>query len=1091
MPEKSSIISILYDIRKEAAQRKVGELGTAAKKAGKDAEKAWKGVETAMTAAAAYVGFDAITSTINRFIGASNRAENASTGWASVLINKLGKEALPAAQREVEKLTKTGLLDDATAKKIYQNLISTGFGVEQATELINRNIDVAITSRQSHYGLAESVLVWSEGVRNGNSVLSDATGISENLSTSLKKYGSKLEDLSDNSVKGAAARQALYNRTLELTEPYLGQAAVQAEKYQGVQAQLNNEIEKFNAAMGDSSKSFLTPVLSLTKNLVSRLNALTQSSKALILVITTVTAVAVSGTAALSAFAAVMGVALAPVLLTVAGIAALTAGLVYLNEEFGIFNSEVKLTAKYIRDTDKKLDDYTKKLKELGKQSRIAAEDEKALIKIKQEIGEAAKSAGIEIDAAKLSLKGLIDLAKQTQQATRQNLYYQYESGKFKREQAEQQLRKLLDDRSLFGANYDGDPYRNPSFTRNLALLNRQRSAAAQQETDALKQIRELEKSIVNLNVKKNNTQKNYISGQNKEIINHLKILEESNRFINQGAFSLDHRRMDLEFAKISDNLSKVYEKGLISAEHYYAESARLNKAYEYRKQELTLEQTAETLEEATNLAKAFQDRNVGSFAQSFGKIAQSFGAAWGGVVAAAGGVLSIMQGLISTQRDSRDLQKEINEAEENRINYLEKQLELQKAINAEKIKDVNELAIANLEDAKNALDKLLNDPNRGKSFQNVLGISDSSQIDESVISEFYDNEEGYYADISAVETIRSYLRKAVDSAFKGHNGDTVNALNRALAYINTIEDSSLKQEIYQKYKQVSNSAIDLLNLYDSGYPRGSSGARDSEKSLEDKFENIDKFLSVIISEKDEYDDLKGIIDQISEFQDEYDKIYEEENDNILQQYRALMQDLEEKRLSGVDDDTISKLKKSGLSPLVDLLSEKFGGATGESLAEAIINFNNDNDGRYDEYIDILEGILDSTEDTAKNTEDLIRTLTDTQEGTFIDIAGGGLLNWLGVNLQPANVNPDSISVGAGIYNAALATEATKSFQERTALAAEATAENTRDIADAFLELARALRDTGFSSLADTIDSRIEPAIQNIINRNYSGGLNV
>ena len=76
---------------------------------------------------------------------------------------------------------------DAIADSI-KNLRDYGYSLDEAVTATQRLIDRAAYNRQGHYDMSEAVRITTEGIRNENSALSDATKMSENMSSVLEKY---------------------------------------------------------------------------------------------------------------------------------------------------------------------------------------------------------------------------------------------------------------------------------------------------------------------------------------------------------------------------------------------------------------------------------------------------------------------------------------------------------------------------------------------------------------------------------------------------------------------------------------------------------------------------------------------------------------------------------------------------------------------------------------------------------------------------------------------------------------------------------------------------------------------------------------
>jgi len=195
-----------------------------------------------------------ITDFIQEGIGAVQRYEAAMQGLVNVG-TKLGNQTFEL-EAAIEGLTKDGLLKVGDAATGLKNLLSAGFGLEEATQIMNTFKDSAAFGRQSALSFGEAVVSATEGVKNQNSILVDNAGITKNLSIILKEQGFALQDLSDSS-KGAAARQALLNGLMEEGKLFAGDAAKVSETLAGKQALLDQKMDKLSRTVGE----FFVPVL--------------------------------------------------------------------------------------------------------------------------------------------------------------------------------------------------------------------------------------------------------------------------------------------------------------------------------------------------------------------------------------------------------------------------------------------------------------------------------------------------------------------------------------------------------------------------------------------------------------------------------------------------------------------------------------------------------------------------------------------------------------------------------------------------------------------------------------------------------------
>lgn len=187
---------------------------------------------------------------VSEGIRLASQAQNALKGLESVALFK-GIEP-QSAQDAIQNLKGVRLailsIGDATAS--VKNLLSAGYGLAEAIALIDRFTDSAAFNRQEFYSLSEAVRVTTEGIRQQNSVTSDAAGVQKNLSVILKERGFQLEDLGDK-TKGAAAREALYKGLIAETAAQVGDADKIANTYTGTLAAQEVAYQNLYRAIGN------------------------------------------------------------------------------------------------------------------------------------------------------------------------------------------------------------------------------------------------------------------------------------------------------------------------------------------------------------------------------------------------------------------------------------------------------------------------------------------------------------------------------------------------------------------------------------------------------------------------------------------------------------------------------------------------------------------------------------------------------------------------------------------------------------------------------------------------------------------------
>lgn len=146
-------------------------------------------------------------------------------------------------------IVKAGLLGVSEAATSYKNLLTFGYSLEQSTKIIQAFGDASAFGRQSSLSFSQAIASGTEGIKNNNNQLIDNTGLTKNVAVILKERGFQTEQLTDK-VKGAAAKEALYQGILAETAAQTGDAARLANGYSGATSQLTTSIELLLGATG-------------------------------------------------------------------------------------------------------------------------------------------------------------------------------------------------------------------------------------------------------------------------------------------------------------------------------------------------------------------------------------------------------------------------------------------------------------------------------------------------------------------------------------------------------------------------------------------------------------------------------------------------------------------------------------------------------------------------------------------------------------------------------------------------------------------------------------------------------------------------
>lgn len=209
-----------------------------------------------------------------------------------------------ALQKAVDKLSKTGLISKAEASTAISNLVKFGMSVEDATTTLEGHIDMAISSRQAHYELGQAVVTFTEGVRNENSVLSDATGMTKNISVIYKEYAATL-GVSTEALTKEQKAQAVLNASMQETAAYAGAAAKANETFAGASAKMRTAINELAIEFGRILAPALTNAVRIITALVDAFRRSPTIVKIMVIALGTMIPAIIAVTAATQAYAAI------------------------------------------------------------------------------------------------------------------------------------------------------------------------------------------------------------------------------------------------------------------------------------------------------------------------------------------------------------------------------------------------------------------------------------------------------------------------------------------------------------------------------------------------------------------------------------------------------------------------------------------------------------------------------------------------------------------------------------------------------------------------------------------------------------------
>ncbi|WP_018755204.1 hypothetical protein [Paenibacillus terrigena] len=237
---------------------KVTQELTQVQREGEKTKTSISGMESALMALGGTAAIKSLISEMRELVAESERMYNATKGLIEVSKN-LGYN-VGEATSAVQDMTKKGFMNATEAAQAYKTALAMGLDIKQTTELINAMGDAAAYNRQAHYGWGESIVVAMEGIKNGNSTLTDSVGVTKNLSVMQEEYAKSIGTTSGK-LTDAQKVQAAYNGFLKESQIFAGNASAAMADYAGTVAKYDVAMQTLEAGVGDAIKPIFAELL--------------------------------------------------------------------------------------------------------------------------------------------------------------------------------------------------------------------------------------------------------------------------------------------------------------------------------------------------------------------------------------------------------------------------------------------------------------------------------------------------------------------------------------------------------------------------------------------------------------------------------------------------------------------------------------------------------------------------------------------------------------------------------------------------------------------------------------------------------------
>ncbi|MGG3278790.1 hypothetical protein [Paenibacillus solani] len=159
-----------------------------------------------------------------------------------------------------EELSDRWGLSKTVMNDTVKTYLSAGLTLEQTREIMIATADAAVYNREAHLSWEEAIQQVARGIKAGNSNLTDAAGITTNLSVMQERYaksiGKKAAKLTE-----AQKLQAAYNGIMAESAMFAGNADSAMTGYTGTQATFNQTMEMARVELGEAFLPVLEEIM--------------------------------------------------------------------------------------------------------------------------------------------------------------------------------------------------------------------------------------------------------------------------------------------------------------------------------------------------------------------------------------------------------------------------------------------------------------------------------------------------------------------------------------------------------------------------------------------------------------------------------------------------------------------------------------------------------------------------------------------------------------------------------------------------------------------------------------------------------------
>jgi hypothetical protein len=307
-----------------AANKELDETDEKSKKA----SGSMQGFASAIAALGAGAAFSKLKNTMTTLAEEANQLANSYSGLASVA--KSYNVDVEAAADLADRLADRWGMNRAVIADTVKTYLSMGLTLQQTEDLIVATADAAAYNRQAHLSWEEAIKQVAQGIKAGNSNLTDAAGITTNLSVMYERYARTIGKTAA-TLTEAEKVQAAYNGMMLEASIFAGNADQAMTGYTGTQASFNQTLATARQELGEAFIPVLQEVFELVTPLIREFALFADENKEVVAgVVASTTAVTglITVVGALTAAFIALNAAMGPVGWAVLAIGAVVTGTV-------------------------------------------------------------------------------------------------------------------------------------------------------------------------------------------------------------------------------------------------------------------------------------------------------------------------------------------------------------------------------------------------------------------------------------------------------------------------------------------------------------------------------------------------------------------------------------------------------------------------------------------------------------------------------------------------------------------------------------------------------------------------------------------